>query len=164
MLQGLAQKCLEHPLIWPETVEFRLYQKSIADIALEKNTLVILPTALGKTVISVMAAADILYNYRDFKILVMAPTRPLIMQHKGSFLAMMLVSLPLRKLVKSSFNGSVRCEYADISYFIWIHSVPFHQLKGEKAWVPLIHVIFPKVKIQRIKYPYTTDSKNNFLF
>ena len=81
-----AQKHFEHPLIWPGKVEFRLYQKRIAEIASERNTLVILPTALGKTVISAIVAANILYNYRDAKILVMAPTRPLVMQHRETFL------------------------------------------------------------------------------
>ena len=81
-----AQKHVEHPLIWPGKVEFRLYQKRIADIASERNTLVILPTALGKTVISAIVAANLLYNYRDAKILVMAPTRPLVMQHRETFL------------------------------------------------------------------------------
>jgi len=84
-----SSKHLEHPLIWPEKVEFRLYQKKIADVASERNTLVILPTALGKTVISAIAAADILYNYRDAKILVMAPTRPLVMQHQNSFIRLL---------------------------------------------------------------------------
>lgn len=78
------QKHVEHPLIWPKTVEFRLYQNRIADTASQKNMLVILPTALGKTVISAIVAADMLYNYRDAKILVMAPTRPLVMQHRES--------------------------------------------------------------------------------
>ncbi|MFB0522743.1 MAG: helicase-related protein, partial [Candidatus Bathyarchaeia archaeon] len=86
MLEASTQKYLDHPLIWPETVEFRLYQKRIADVASECNTLVILPTALGKTVISALVVADILYNYRDAKVLVMAPTRPLIMQHRDTFL------------------------------------------------------------------------------
>ena len=53
MPEAYGPRYLEHPLIWPNTVEYRLYQKRIADVAYEKNTLVILPTALGKTVISV---------------------------------------------------------------------------------------------------------------
>lgn len=89
MLESPTPKCLEHPLIWPSSVEFRLYQKRIADHASEGNTLVILPTALGKTVISAMVAANVLYNYRDAKVLVMAPTRPLVMQHRNSFLRML---------------------------------------------------------------------------
>ncbi|MBO3842904.1 MAG: DEAD/DEAH box helicase [Candidatus Brockarchaeota archaeon] len=78
-------KYIEHPLVWPSTLEFRLYQKRIAEAASERNTLVILPTALGKTVISALVAADMLYNYRDSKVLVMAPTRPLVMQHRETF-------------------------------------------------------------------------------
>jgi Fanconi anemia group M protein len=82
-------KFVEHPLIWPDTVESRLYQTKIAEVASERNTLVILPTALGKTVIAAIAVAEILYNYRNVKVLVMAPTRPLVMQHRRRFTAML---------------------------------------------------------------------------
>lgn len=75
----------EHPLVWDRTVEHRLYQKNIADSARSKNTLVILPTALGKTVIAALTCAETLYNYRDRRVLVMAPTRPLVSQHLKSF-------------------------------------------------------------------------------
>lgn len=85
MQEGYSPRYLKHPLIWPTTVNFRLYQKKIADVASKRNTLVILPTALGKTVISAIVAANILYSYRDTKVLVMAPTRPLVMQHRSSF-------------------------------------------------------------------------------
>ena len=71
--------------MFSSTAEERLYQTSIAKTALEKNTLVILPTALGKTAISALVTAELLLNYRDSRILVMAPTRPLAMQHKRSF-------------------------------------------------------------------------------
>ena len=85
MPEDHGPRYIQHPLIWPDTVECRLYQKRIADAAYERNTLVILPTALGKTVISAIVAAKILYNYRDAKVLVMAPTRPLIEQHRRRF-------------------------------------------------------------------------------
>jgi ERCC4-related helicase len=76
---------IEHPLIWNRTIEFRQYQKNIADSAINRNTLVILPTALGKTIISVLMCADVLYKYRDKRVLVMAPTRPLVGQHLKLF-------------------------------------------------------------------------------
>ncbi|MDH5419270.1 MAG: helicase-related protein [Candidatus Bathyarchaeota archaeon] len=82
---GLNKKYVEHPLIWPETVEARLYQQTIAEKACQKNTMVILPTALGKTVISTLAAAHFIYNHWNMKILIMAPTRPLVLQHKDTF-------------------------------------------------------------------------------
>lgn len=72
---------VSHLLVRNRSIETRLYQKNIAETASHRNTMVILPTALGKTVISLLVAADMLYNYRDRRVLVMAPTRPLISQH-----------------------------------------------------------------------------------
>jgi ERCC4-related helicase len=74
-----------HPLIYPDVVQEREYQTTIAREAIDKNTLVILPTALGKTVISALAVAETLYRYKRSRVLVMAPTRPLILQHRSSF-------------------------------------------------------------------------------
>jgi Fanconi anemia group M protein len=112
MAEAYGSKHLEHPLIWPKTVEFRLYQKRIADVASERNTLVILPTALGKTVISAIVAANMLYDYRDVKVLVMAPTRPLVLQHRNSFLRM----LKLRERDTALLTGKTPPEYRKI---IW---------------------------------------------
>src|SRR5487761_487878 len=88
---------LSHPLIFSNAAEERLYQTSIAKTALDKNTLVILPTALGKTVISALVAVDTLLNYGDSRVLIMAPTRPLVMQHKRSFQS--LIRFPEEKFV-----------------------------------------------------------------
>jgi ERCC4-related helicase len=76
---------VRHPLIWDNTIEYRLYQKNIANSAARSNTLVILPTALGKTVISILVCAEALYKHRDKRVLVMAPTRPLVAQHLRLF-------------------------------------------------------------------------------
>jgi ERCC4-related helicase len=83
---------VEHPVIWNRSIELRSYQKNIADSAQRRNTMVILPTALGKTVISLLVCADILYNYRDKRILVMAPTRPLVSQHMKYFSSVLKIS------------------------------------------------------------------------
>jgi ERCC4-related helicase len=76
---------VSHPLLYPNVVEDREYQAKIARAAYDKNTLVILPTALGKTVISALLVSELLYNYRNSRVLVMAPTRPLVLQHRSSF-------------------------------------------------------------------------------
>jgi len=59
----------------------RLYQQTIFATASEKNTLVVLPTGLGKTAISMMLIAHRLKQYPDSKALILAPTRPLVDQH-----------------------------------------------------------------------------------
>ncbi|KAK9270011.1 hypothetical protein L1049_025584 [Liquidambar formosana] len=66
--------------IYPVNVPLRDYQLSITKTALFSNTLVALPTGLGKTLI----AAVVMYNYfrwfPEGKIVFAAPSRPLVMQ------------------------------------------------------------------------------------
>lgn len=78
---------LNHPLLRKNILQFREYQKNISSFALNKNTLIILPTALGKTIISLLVSVNTLYNYRDKRILILAPTRPLVNQHWKSFVS-----------------------------------------------------------------------------
>ena len=73
------------PLLRSDRIETRLYQESIAERILERNTLVVLPTALGKTVIAALACASSLYNFKHKRVLVMAPTRPLVLQHHETY-------------------------------------------------------------------------------
>src|SRR6478672_6127453 len=76
-----------HPLLRKNKLKFREYQNKIANSAMTKNTLVILPTALGKTIISLLVCINTLYNNRDKRILILAPTRPLVNQHRDSFVS-----------------------------------------------------------------------------
>ncbi|WP_414838213.1 DEAD/DEAH box helicase [Candidatus Nanosalina sp. VS9-1] len=66
-----------------DKIESRAYQEVIAASASDRNTLVVLPTGLGKTIIAVMVAS-IKYS-EDSKILMLAPTKPLVEQHKKTF-------------------------------------------------------------------------------
>jgi len=63
----------------------RLYQESILDSASRRNTLIVLPTGLGKTNIFLMLAAHRLTLYPDSKVLFLGPTRPLIEQYYEVF-------------------------------------------------------------------------------
>ncbi|MFH1510089.1 MAG: DEAD/DEAH box helicase [Candidatus Woesearchaeota archaeon] len=66
--------------------EPRLYQQTILGTAANKNTLVVLPTGLGKTNIFLMLASQRLDQYPNSKILLIGPTRPLIDQYMQVFL------------------------------------------------------------------------------
>ncbi len=63
----------------------RLYQQTILGTAARYNTLVVLPTGLGKTAIAFLLTAQRLNNYPKSKILMLAPTKPLCEQHVESF-------------------------------------------------------------------------------
>lgn len=71
---------VKHDLIKPKTIEHRGYQVSIAQSALNQNTLIVLPTGMGKTVIVLLVIAEILRR-KSGKILFLAPTKPLVIQH-----------------------------------------------------------------------------------
>ena len=66
--------------IKPDTVERREYQINIAESAAKDNTLIVLPTGLGKTIIALILMAKELKKENN-KILFLAPTKPLVMQH-----------------------------------------------------------------------------------
>ncbi len=71
---------ISHPMIKPRTVERRSYQLSLAASALISNTMIILPTGLGKTVVALLVIASRLLN-ESGRVLFLAPTKPLVEQH-----------------------------------------------------------------------------------
>src|SRR3989344_5110266 len=63
----------------------RDYQKSIFSTCKEKSSLVILPTGIGKTAISVMLSIYRLNTFKDSKVVICSPTKPLCSQHLKTF-------------------------------------------------------------------------------
>jgi len=80
---------ISHPLIAPNKVERRKYQVNMANGCLRMSSLVVLPTGLGKTAIALMVAAEVLSNGQ--KVLMLAPTKPLVEQHHRSFSSMLSI-------------------------------------------------------------------------
>ncbi|ABN57347.1 MULTISPECIES: DEAD/DEAH box helicase [Methanoculleus] len=81
---------VSHPLIRPESIEERRYQLSIALRALDANTMVVLPTGLGKTAVALIVAASRLHSHPG-RVLVLAPTKPLVEQHLRFFKQFLLI-------------------------------------------------------------------------
>ncbi|MDV0441329.1 DEAD/DEAH box helicase [Methanorbis furvi] len=73
---------VSHPNIPQDTIEERAYQTNIARHALDGNTLVVLPTGMGKTAVALRVAAE---RLSIGKILMLAPTKPLVEQHYRYF-------------------------------------------------------------------------------
>jgi len=80
MLMGI-----DHPLVKDASLKLRRYQEALIANAISQSTLVVLPTGLGKTVIAAMVAAHRLFEYPEGKVLFLAPTKPLVVQHERSF-------------------------------------------------------------------------------
>jgi Fanconi anemia group M protein len=95
-----------------DIVQPRLYQELVASTGVTKNTLCILPTGMGKTLIAVMVASYRLEKFPESKILMLAPTRPLVNQHAKTFKKLM-------KLKEEEFvalTGKVHVEDRKILY------------------------------------------------
>ena len=63
------------------SIEPREYQSNIIETCKNNNTLVVLPTGLGKTLIALFLAINRKETFPLSKVLILAPTRPLIEQH-----------------------------------------------------------------------------------
>ncbi|MBU0761508.1 MAG: DEAD/DEAH box helicase [Candidatus Altiarchaeota archaeon] len=74
-----------------DALELRGYQEKIISAAIEANTLVVLPTGLGKTVIAAMVAAHRLQTCPESRVLFLAPTKPLAVQHMKSFMKFLTI-------------------------------------------------------------------------
>jgi len=76
---------ISHPLIQKEMVVRRSYQENIFISCLNHNSLVVIPTGLGKTIIGLMLAVHRLSEIPNSKVIFLAPTKPLVNQHYESF-------------------------------------------------------------------------------
>lgn len=73
-----------YPFLKKNKLLYRQYQQNIVKRCNSKNSLVILPTGLGKTIIAILLIGKVLEKYPKGKIIILAPTRPLVSQHKTS--------------------------------------------------------------------------------
>jgi len=87
-------------------IEPREYQKAIFNTAKDKNTLVVLPTGIGKTLIAMMLAVERKKKHPLSKVVFLAPTRPLVEQHFGYFKK----HLPELFAELSLFTGTIPAE------------------------------------------------------
>lgn len=79
------KKYINHPYLKENSIEQRLYQETITASCVEQNSLVVLPTGLGKTLIAGMVTAFRLQMFFDAFVIFLAPTRPLVLQHAETF-------------------------------------------------------------------------------
>jgi Fanconi anemia group M protein len=91
------------PPLLKKPLQPRRYQETIYAQAVLHHTLVVLPTGLGKTMIAVMLAIQRLQQYPEGKVLILAPTKPLVQQHEETFRA--FLNLPDEQF--TLFTGAV---------------------------------------------------------
>ncbi len=86
---------IAQPFIRENSLDRRIYQMNIARSARDRSSLVVIPTGMGKTIIAVLIMAHKLELFKDEpgkKLLFMAPTKPLVDQHRRFVNQFMTVS------------------------------------------------------------------------
>lgn len=150
----------------------RLYQESIFSTCAQKNTLVVLPTGMGKSILFVMLAAHRLTQHPHSKVLILAPTKPLADQHVRTMLKFLeisenditlltgLIKPEVRqdlwnssKIIVSTPQGlendviSGRIKLEDVSLLVFDEA---HRAVGDYAYVFLAEQYNKKAKYPRI--------------
>ncbi|MFW9999188.1 MAG: DEAD/DEAH box helicase [Candidatus Hermodarchaeota archaeon] len=97
-INGLFLK--KNQILW------RDYQRNIVNSCKNKNSLVVLPTGLGKTIIGILLISHCLKKYSKAKIIILAPTRPLVSQHRAS--CKRFLDIDLENI--TSFTGKISPE------------------------------------------------------
>ncbi len=93
------------PPTLPSHIKPRKYQEEIFETAKDKNTLVVLPTGTGKTLIAFLLTLERREKWPGSKILFLAPTRPLAEQHLSYFRH----NIP-QETIMHLFTGKIQAE------------------------------------------------------
>lgn len=152
--------------IFPVDDDFpkRDYQLEISEAAIHENTLVSLPTGLGKTLI----AAVVMYNYYRFfprgKILFLAPTLPLVNQQVQACFNIMGIPEKDTAVLTGKINASRRAELwnekrvfyctpqtiqfdleasrCNPDYFVCVVLDEAHRATGNHSYVTIVNKLF----------------------
>jgi len=99
---------ISHPLIKKDIIIRRAYQENIFINCIDKNSLVVIPTGLGKTIIALMLIVHKLTENPDSRVVFLAPTKPLVEQHYKSFLNLTKIEPESLKVVTGAISPEKR--------------------------------------------------------
>ena len=113
----------------------RIYQQTILATCATKNTLVVLPTGLGKTALAIMMSVVRLNKHPESKILLLAPTKPLCEQHQRSFQTHLDIKDEKIVLFTGSVDGTMRAFSSTDGALLWSYSSnrTFETINGIEA-------------------------------
>ena len=105
-MENIVPEFVNGSFLKKNRVYFRQYQNNIINKCKGRNSLIVLPTGLGKTIIGVLLIGKTLEKYPESKIIILAPTRPLVSQHKASCEEF----LNIRPDIITTFTGKISPE------------------------------------------------------
>ncbi|MFB6265843.1 MAG: DEAD/DEAH box helicase, partial [Candidatus Nanohaloarchaea archaeon] len=156
MQEKLEEDYVQHPRIVEGSLESRTYQEVIAASAIEQNTLVVLPTGLGKTAVGILLAAHRLEEHPNSSILMMAPTRPLAEQHRNEFSRCLKVDTEVFEVLTGDTRPDNREEvWKEVGAFFATPQVVENDIiNGRLDLEDFSLVVFDEVHRATGEYPY----------
>ncbi|EOD42778.1 ERCC4-like helicase [Candidatus Nanobsidianus stetteri] len=143
------------------SIELREYQKNILESCLRENTLVILPTGTGKTIIAFFLIIERLKLFPDKKIYFLAPTKPLVTQHYNNFIKF----FPDLKDKSIVITGDIHQERRNYLYkqgkiiFVTPQTLQNDLISGRITFYDASTIIFDEAHRAVKKYSYTFIAK-----
>ena len=138
-----------------EGMEPREYQINIFREVWLKNSIVVLPTGLGKTVIAAMAASRTLSEGRG-KVMFLAPTKPLVDQHFSTMKKLLLLSDKEICILTGDIDAASRGE-------LWLRSSVVI-CTPQVAWNDLRHEIYGIEKFGLIIFDEVHRAVGNYQY
>lgn len=154
---------LDNPLLRREKIDVREYQVKIAESSIGRNTLVVLPTALGKTIIAIYVSAYYLYSQSNRRILVMAPTKPLVDQHREKFAQLLKLEAHQLKVLTGNTTPEERrlwWKNKDVKIFFTTPEVVKNDLENGLRLDDFSLIVFDEAHRARKEYAYTKIAKH----
>ncbi|MFZ8856341.1 MAG: DEAD/DEAH box helicase family protein [Candidatus Nanopusillus sp.] len=143
------------------SIELREYQKNILKSCLRENTLVILPTGTGKTIIAFFLIIERLKLFPDKKIYFLAPTKPLVTQHYNNFIKF----FPELRDKSIIITGDIQQERRNYLYkqgkiiFVTPQTLQNDLISGRITFYDASTIIFDEAHRAVKKYSYTFIAK-----
>jgi len=139
----------------------REYQENILKSCLNENTLVILPTGTGKTIIAFFVIIKRFEQFPDKKAFFLAPTKPLVQQHYNNFIKL----FPEYRDRSIAITGDIHPERREYLYkqakviFVTPQTLQNDLISGRVSFYDAVTIIFDEAHRAVKKYAYTFIAK-----
>ena len=156
---------IEKQYVKSNTIDKREYQVNIADSIKSQNSIVVLPTGLGKTVIALLSMAESMINNPTKTCMILAPTRVLVHQHyefllnslnlSGTEISVITGEDTIKKR-QTKWQNQIVCAtpqilqldinrgIIDLEQFSIVIFDEVHRAVGEYAYVPVARSLYSK--------------------
>ena len=133
----MSSNFINYKNIKQNSIEYREYQINIAESSYNKNTLLVLPTGLGKTVIALILISKKIQINNNEKVLFLAPTKPLVLQHTQFFKKNLKIAQDKNIGVTAIKAISKSRWYGDATYNTWYKPLDNQELVNHAVWFTL---------------------------